>query len=64
MNIDRRNIDDLNAVLRVDITVDDYQEKVNGVLKKYQSTATESGFRKGRVSSGTYQEKIRKSGII
>lgn len=49
MNITKTNIDDLNAVISVAITADDYQAKVEKTLKSYQKQANIPGFRKGHV---------------
>jgi len=47
MNITRENIDQLNAEVRIDITRDDYQEKVDKKLREYRRTASLKGFRPG-----------------
>jgi trigger factor len=52
MNITRENIDDLNAVLKVQIDKADYEEKVETVLKDYRKKATVKGFRPGMVPIG------------
>jgi len=52
MNITRENIDDLNAVLKVDIVKADYEEKVETVLKDYRKKANINGFRPGMVPIG------------
>ena len=44
MNITKENIDDLNAVLSVHIVKEDYEEKVNEVLKDYKKKANIKGF--------------------
>jgi trigger factor len=49
MNITRENIDDLNAVLKVEIVKTDYLEKVENVLKDYRKKANIKGFRPGMV---------------
>jgi len=49
MNITQEKIDDLNAVLNVDVQENDYRELVEGALKKYQKTAKMQGFRPGKV---------------
>ena len=43
MNITRENIDDLNALLKVNIVKNDYEEKVETVLKDYRKKATYKG---------------------
>jgi trigger factor len=52
MNITRENIDDLNAVLKVRIEKNDYEDKVETVLKDYRKKATIKGFRPGMVPIG------------
>ncbi|MFO7851693.1 MAG: trigger factor [Bacteroidota bacterium] len=52
MNITRENIDELNAVLKVQVEKDDYQEKVDEVLKDYKKKANIKGFRPGKVPIG------------
>jgi trigger factor len=52
MNITRENIDDLNALLKVNIVKKDYEEKVETVLKDYRKKATVKGFRPGMVPIG------------
>ena len=52
MNITRENIDDLNAVLKVNIEKADYEEKVETVLRDYRKKATIKGFRPGMVPIG------------
>jgi len=49
MNITRENIDDLNAVLNVQVEKADYQEKVEKVLRDYRRKANIKGFRPGMV---------------
>ena len=52
MNITRENIDDLNAVLKVEIEKPDYEDKVENVLKDYRKKANIKGFRPGMVPIG------------
>jgi trigger factor len=52
MNINRENIDDLNAILTVKIDKTDYEEKVETVLKDYRKKASIKGFRPGMVPIG------------
>jgi trigger factor len=52
MNITRENIDDLNAVLKVEIRKPDYEDKVENVLKDYRKKANIKGFRPGMVPIG------------
>jgi trigger factor len=52
MNITRENIDDLNAVLKINIQKPDYEDKVETVLKDYKKKSTIKGFRPGMVPIG------------
>lgn len=63
MEITRENIDELNAVIKVDIKKDDYNPKVEKILKDYRKTANIPGFRKGHVPMGMVKKTIRSSGI-
>jgi len=61
MNITRENIDDLNAVLRVKIEKNDYEEKVDTVLKDYRKKANIKGFRPGMVPIGLIKKMYGKA---
>ena len=52
MNITRENIDDLNAVLKIEIEKADYEENVEKVLRDYRKKANIKGFRPGMVPIG------------
>ena len=61
MNITRENIDDLNAVLKVEIRKADYEEKVENVLKDYRKKANIKGFRPGMVPIGLVKKMYGKA---
>ena len=61
MNITRENIDDLNAVLKVEIRKPDYEEKVENVLKDYRKKANIKGFRPGMVPIGLVKKMYGKA---
>ena len=61
MNITRENIDDLNAVLKVEISKPDYEEKVENLLKDYRKKATIKGFRPGMVPIGLVKKMYGKA---
>ena len=61
MNITRENIDDLNVVLKIDITKPDYADKVETVLKDYRKKATIKGFRPGMVPIGLIRKMYGKA---
>ncbi|MFM7022042.1 MAG: trigger factor [Flavobacteriales bacterium] len=61
MNITQEKIDDLNAVLNVEVQLADYQDKVEGALKKHQKTAKMQGFRPGKVPMGLVKKMYEPS---
>ena len=64
MDITRENTDALNAVVKVDIIVDDYQPKVDKILVDYRKKADIPGFRKGHVPMGMIKKQYEKSVMI
>ncbi|MFA8434005.1 MAG: trigger factor [Marinifilaceae bacterium] len=52
MNITKTNIDELNAVIKLQIVKEDYESRVNDVLKDYRKKAKIDGFRPGKVPMG------------
>lgn len=61
MNVVEERIDDLNAILRVQITPEDYAEKVSKTLNTYRKQANIPGFRPGKIPMGVIQKKYGKS---
>lgn len=64
MNITKEQIDDLNAVVKVAITKEDYQDKVDTILKDYRKQANIPGFRKGQVPLGLIKKQYGKSVMV
>ena len=64
MNITKENLDALNAVVKVDIVAEDYQDKVTKVLNDYRKTANIPGFRKGNVPMGMVKKQYGKAVMI
>ena len=64
MNITQEKIDALNAKLKVQLSSEDYQEKVEAVIVNYRKTASIPGFRKGKVPMGQVKKMIGKSVLI
>ena len=64
MNITKEQIDDLNAVVKVAITKDDYQEKVDSILSDYRKQANIPGFRKGHVPMGLIKKQYGKAVLV
>lgn len=52
MNISKENIDDLNAVIKLTVEKQDYESRVDEVLKDYRKKANMPGFRPGKVPFG------------
>ena len=61
MNITRETIDALNAVVKIDITNEDYSENVEKILTNYRKTANIPGFRKGQVPMSLVKKQYGKS---
>lgn len=64
MNVTRENIDELNAIVKVDIAKEDYSEKVEKILKDYRKNANIPGFRKGHVPMGMIQKQYGKAVLV
>ncbi len=64
MNITKENIDTLNSIVKIDITSEDYQSKVDEILKDYRKKANIPGFRKGHVPMGLVKKQYGKSVMI
>ena len=61
MNVVEEKIDDLNAVLRVTITSEDYSEKVDNALRNYRKQANMPGFRPGKTPMSLIKKKYGKA---
>lgn len=64
MNITKEQIDDLNAVVTVAITKEDYQDRVDTILKDYRKQANIPGFRKGQVPMGLIKKQYGKAVLV
>ena len=64
MNITKEQIDDLNAVVKVAISKEDYQDKVELILKDYRKQANIPGFRKGQVPMGLIKKQYGKAVLV
>ena len=64
MNITKEQIDDLNAVVKVAISKDDYQDKVDTILKDYRKQANIPGFRKGQVPIGLIKKQYGRAVLV
>ncbi|UZO81172.1 trigger factor [Aquimarina sp. ERC-38] len=64
MNISKEQVDDLNAVVTVAISKDDYTDKVDKILKDYRKNANIPGFRKGHVPMGLVKKQYGKAVLV
>ncbi len=64
MNITREQIDKLNALVKVVIKKNDYQDKVDTILKDYRKQANIPGFRKGQVPMGLIKKQYGKAILV
>lgn len=64
MNITRENIDALNAIVKVKVEKQDYEEKVDQVLKDYRKKANIKGFRPGMAPIGMVKKLYGKSILL
>ena len=63
MNITLKNIDPVNAIVKVDIVQADYAEETEKALKDLRQKASVPGFRKGMVPMGYIKKMYEKSVI-
>ena len=64
MKITKEDIDALNSVVKIDISANDYQEKVDSQLKSFRKQANIPGFRKGHVPMSLVKKQYGKSVMI
>lgn len=61
MKVTKNQIDDLNAVITVEVVKADYQEEVEKVLKDYRKKANIDGFRPGKAPMGLVKKMYGKA---
>jgi trigger factor len=64
MNVTRKDVDALNAVITVDINQEDVAPKVEQVLNDYRKRADIPGFRKGNVPMGVIKKKYGQAVMV
>ena len=64
MNITKEQIDDLNAVVTVAVSKEDYQKNVDGILQNYRKQANIPGFRKGQVPMSLIRKQYEKAVLV
>ena len=60
MNVSQQNIDNVNAVITIEIAKADYQEQVDKTLRGYRQKANIPGFRKGMAPAGMINKMFGK----
>jgi trigger factor len=61
MNVTFKKLDDLNAIISIEVKNEDYQENLNKQFKDYRKKAKIPGFRPGTVPLGMVKQMIGKS---
>jgi trigger factor len=61
MNIQRQDIDAINATLTIEVTKNDYEEKVEKTLRDYRKRANIPGFRQGMVPASLVKKMYGKA---
>lgn len=64
MNIVQENIDQLNAVLKVQLTPEDYKPRVDEAIRKYKKKFSMPGFRPGHVPENIVRKMYGKSVLV
>ncbi|WP_291857649.1 trigger factor [Marinilabilia sp.] len=64
MNIEKEQIDDLNAVVHLTIEKDDYEPRVENVLKDYRKKVNMPGFRPGKVPASLVKKMYGKAVLV
>jgi trigger factor len=64
MNITKEKVDDLNAIIKVEIAQADYQENVDKIMRNHRKNANIPGFRKGHVPMGMIKKQVGISVIV
>jgi len=64
MNITKENISKVNALLKVNVTKDDYTEKVETQIKDYKKKACVDGFRPGKIPEGLVRKMYGKAILV
>ncbi|RDK82997.1 trigger factor [Marinirhabdus gelatinilytica] len=64
MNITKKEVDKLNAVVTVEISKDDYADKVHTILSNYRKNANIPGFRKGHVPMGMVKKQYGQAVLV
>jgi trigger factor len=61
MNVTHEKVDELNAVLKIEVSVNDYQQQVEKTIKDHQKKMNMPGFRPGKVPASVVKKMYGKS---
>jgi trigger factor len=64
MNIEKEQLDDLNAVVHITLEKDDYEPRVEKVLKDYRKKVNMPGFRPGKVPASLVKKMYGKAVLV
>jgi len=64
MNITKEAVNDLNAIIHINLKEEDYIEEVNSQLSEYRKKASIPGFRPGKVPMGMVKKMYGKSVMV
>ncbi|TAJ15206.1 trigger factor [Marinilabiliaceae bacterium JC017] len=64
MNISKENIDALNAVIKLTVNKEDYEQRVSDILKDYRKKVNMPGFRPGKVPAGLVKKMYGKGVLV
>ncbi len=64
MNITRTDTGELTAIIKIELSIDDYSQKVEKELKNIQKKYTMPGFRQGKVPFSIVKKKFEESTIV
>jgi trigger factor len=64
MNINKKNIDEVNAVIKLLIEKTDYEKEVADKLKEYRKQASIPGFRPGKAPAGLINKRYKTAVLV
>lgn len=64
MNISKENVDELNAIIKIRLSPEDYTDQYQDVIRKYQKNANLRGFRPGKVPIDIIKKMYGKAVLV
>ncbi|CAN5638388.1 trigger factor [soil metagenome] len=64
MNVTKEQENELSAIIKIEVTPEDYRTRVEDVIRKYQRTAQIPGFRPGKVPIGMIKKQYGRSVLL